>query len=674
MTALWHLEGPDILDRPVGERVKLQQLLGSWLDQISRPCALLVACRGEEVPRSWASERGRGWPGRLSRDLEAADQVGPEGRLGRRVFLAWPGGPEQTPPPPEPPPPLLARPADGDPPRPLAEGPVEEFAWGLRVGGRWLTTLWLQRLPGVEVEAGWLWCLVGAPCAFDLVLQVWPRGGRRADLRLRRRQRGIRARQLAVRERGEIGDPALEAAMEAASRLRTSLASSRGRLYDIAISMTLSGSSPERLRRQAERLRLAVTGMRGLLVPAWCDQGPSWERTALRDLGRPAHSRTVDTEELSSCWPWLEEPDALGPGRARLGVHLRTGAPVRLALRGDGELPNRNLGVVAASGSGKSYLGGLLGLEGVRLGVRTVVLDPENEHRGWCRALGGQDLELGRELGTGFNLLEMAEPHEAPAASVELVSLLCGPLENAEAACLGEAVASVLERSGASAKPRLADCLTALRETEVGRHLARRIEPWTRGPAGSLFNQAGSGPRVESVVTVGMRELPEPWVPAALLLLSQWIWSWIRRQPGPKQAIVDEAGQLAEHPPLMSLMARLARRVRKYEGSLVLLTQSAGDLLASEAGELMAVNSATLLLGSQHPAASLRLQRAFDLDEAQRRWLERAGRGEFLLVSGGRRSPVRIEAPDLYHDLLTRSIPDPRPAASAGAGPPPGRV
>jgi hypothetical protein len=66
----------------------------------------------------------------------------------------------------------------------------------------------------------------------------------------------------------------------------------------------------------------------------------------------------------------------------------------------------------------------------------------------------------------------------------------------------------------------------------------------------------------------------------------------------------------------------------------------------------MAVNSATMLLGSQHPAAALRLQRGFLLDDAQCQWLERAGRGQFLLLLGRRRSPIKIEAPPRYHSLL----------------------
>lgn len=359
----------------------------------------------------------------------------------------------------------------------------------------------------------------------------------------------------------------------------------------------------------------------------------------------------VHSAEAASCWPWLDDWDGRVAGAVNLGRHVRTLAPVWLALHDDSALPNANLGVVAASGSGKSYLAGLLGLEAVRLGVRTVVLDPENEHRRWCDAAGGQYLSLGEALPFSFNLLEMDEPGEAPSAVAELISLLCGPLSPTEIGQVAEAVRWTLNQAG-SATVVLSDCLPRLRQSEVGESVAHRLLPWLDGSAGALFNRPGRGPAVQSVAAIGLRELPEPWVPAATLLISHWFWNWVRSQEGRKQAIVDEAGLLADNAPLQRLMAQLARRIRKYQGSLVLLTQSAGDLLGSAPGEVMAVNSATMLLGSQHPAAAVRLQRGFLLDDVQRQWLERASRGQFLLLLGRRRSPIQIEAPPRYHSLL----------------------
>jgi hypothetical protein len=658
---LWLVEAPDILDLVAPERAKLAGTLAAWLDALRLPAKLLVCSRQDlEAPVS-TGPGGAGFAAELQSELEAAFGPGSDGRqvFRRQVFLAVSSGDGRKERRSGGGPPMMATASVRPMTRPpgLAEGPWRELPSALLAGGRWMVSLWLERLPGVEVEPGWLWALVGLRGEFDLLLEIWPRSHGEADRSLRRRMRGLRARQLVAGDRGDVEDPGVAAAMESTSQLRRVLATSQGGLFDVAVTVTVAASTAQGAGELAAQLGSRTAALRGLLVPAWCDQAPARMRTGLRSSRGHSRKRVVHTAELASCWPWLDAWNGQVSGAARIGSHLRTGAPVWLALFDEGSLPNANLGVVAASGSGKSYLGGLLGLEAVRLGVQTVVIDPENEHRRWCEAAGGQYLEIGEPLATSFNLLEMAEPATAPSAVAELLSLLWGHLSPAEIGCVAEAVRGTLDEAGG--RPMvISDCLPRLRRTEVGESLATRLLPWVEGPAGALFNRPGRGPTVGTVAAIGLRELPAAWVPAATLLISHWLWSWIRFQPGPKQAIVDEAGLLSDNAPLQRLMAHLARRIRKYRGSLVLLTQSAGDLLGSAAGEVMAVNSATMLLGNQHPAAAQRLQRAFLLDEAQRSWLEGASRGEFLLLMGSRRSSVQIEAPPLYHRLLAAERPD----------------
>ncbi|MGC2208045.1 MAG: DUF87 domain-containing protein [Candidatus Dormiibacterota bacterium] len=653
---IWLTGAPDILDLVGSERAKLTAALASWLDELRLPMRFLICSRRERWCPSSTLVDPSGVVSELQGDLQEqlTDAIRQRPIFRRQVFVTIAGAADST----VADIPDLARQTFGQTwtrqesrPPALAEGPRRERPTFLKVGGHWIASLWLERLPGAEVEPGWLWSLVGVPGEFDLLLQLWPRSDHEADRSLRRRTLGLRARQLVAAERDEGSDPRLEAALSSTARLRTVLAQSQGKLFDLAMTVTVAADSPEGTRHLVRSMCSRLAGLRALLVPAWCDQGPARSQTELISDRASGPRQVVHSAEAASCWPWLDDWDGSVAGAVNLGRHVRTLAPVWLTLHGDSALPNANLGVVAASGSGKSYLAGLLGLEAVRLGVRTVVLDPENEHRRWCDAAGGQYLSLGETLPYSFNLLEMAEPGEAPSAVAELISLLCGPLSPTEIGQVADAVRWTLNQAE-SATVVLSDCLPRLRQSEVGEAVAHRLLPWLDGNAGALFNRPGRGPAVQSVAAIGLRELPDAWVPAATLLISHWFWNWVRSQDGRKQAIVDEAGLLADNAPLQRLMAQLARRIRKYQGSLVLLTQSAGDLLGSAPGEVMAVNSATMLLGSQHPAAALRLQRGFLLDDDQRQWLERAGRGQFLLLLGRRRSPIQIEAPPRYHSIL----------------------
>ena len=655
----WHLAGPDLLELTGAERQRLATAFAGWLDQLemdvtlvacSRRMALASAIPGPKVEPGAALEAAR--RAHLRSDLE----LHPCHR--REVFLilpaAAPGRAEEIAS-------QLAQRCELTAARvaglpPLAEGELRESVLALRQGGRWLVSLRLGELPGVEVEPGWLWALLEVAAEYDLAIHIRPRPGLAADRHLRRRMRGLRARELAAGTEGS--DPRVEAALQAAGRLRRVLATGTGRLFEVAVTVSLGADSAAEAGAKARGMRARMDALRGSLLPAWLDQLPArLESVAARS---PAHWRLVDTAELATFWPWLDAGQDPSPDQSLLGRQQRTGRPAALDLHSGPQLANANLGVVASSGSGKSYLAGLVGLEAVRRGQLVVVVDPENEHRRWCQAVGGEYLDLSDRLSVGFNIMELGDPGDIPLAVVELVGLLCGPLSTAESGCLLGTLGRLLEAPSPSLV--LGDCLGPLGATPEGQALANRLRPWVQGSPGRLFSRPGRGPRVRSALGIGIRDLPPSWVPGATLLVSRWLWAWAKSEPGLKQVIVDEAGLLAENPALQMLINHLARRIRKYQGSLMLLTQAAGDL-ASGAGEVAAVNSATMLLGGQVAAGALRLQEAFGLDDDQREWLQQAGRGHFLLVSGTRRCPLQIEAPPLHHAWLTGQT-----TASAGRG------
>ena len=98
--------------------------------------------------------------------------------------------------------------------------------------------------------------------------------------------------------------------------------------------------------------------------------------------------------------------------------------------------------------------------------------------------------------------------------------------------------------------------------------------------------------------------------------------------------VVDELGLLFEDATIRRFVVSLARRIRKYNGSLVFATQNPGDLLSSDQGAVVATNPALLFFGAQRPGEAAKLQRTFDLSQHQRGLLESARRGEFLLAAG----------------------------------------
>jgi DNA helicase HerA-like ATPase len=164
------------------------------------------------------------------------------------------------------------------------------------------------------------------------------------------------------------------------------------------------------------------------------------------------------------------------------------------------------------------------------------------------------------------------------------------------------------------------------------------------------------------LVVFGMRELQPELVAPVHFLLAAGLWARIRHRDRRRLLIVDELGLLFEDPTIRGFVVGLARRIRKYDGALCFATQNPGDLLASEAGAVVATNPAIHFFGALRPGEAARIQKHFLLSDPQRAGLESAVRGDFLLSAAADRIPLRVVAPPWQASLLHAGRPD---AASA---------
>jgi type IV secretory pathway VirB4 component len=268
-------------------------------------------------------------------------------------------------------------------------------------------------------------------------------------------------------------------------------------------------------------------------------------------------------------------------------------------------------------------------------------------------ATGGQYLRLGAAKSGGLNVFDAAPTtEEAIPVAVDLVNVLCGSvLGEVERARVDAALRMAV---GLAARERrtalLGDCIPGLERTAPrAATVLRRV---CTGPLAAIFNRPSDIDISGDLCAISLRDLAAEFVPAATLLIAQWLWTRVRRERRRRHIVLDEVGALCVHPPLRDLLVQLARRCRKHGASLVVATQNVEDLLRSDEGSVVATNCATVLLGGHRAAEAAQMERAFGLTEGQRRFVEHAPRGEFLLLAGRRRCEIRIDVPELHRDIL----------------------
>src|SRR4029077_784457 len=175
---------------------------------------------------------------------------------------------------------------------------------------------------------------------------------------------------------------------------------------------------------------------------------------------------------------------------------------------------------------------------------------------------------------------------------------------------------------------------------------------WVHGSLGQMFSSPTNVDLGAPIVTFGMRELRDEMIAPVHFLLAEALWTRIKRKDHRRMLVVDELGLLFEDPTIRRFVVSLARRIRKYQGSLVFATQNPGDLLSSDQGAVVATNPALVFFGAQRPGEAAKLEDAFHLSPQQRGFLEGAHRGDFLLSAGSDRLAVEVKAPPWQEDAM----------------------
>jgi hypothetical protein len=612
-----------------------RQLLRSWLFRFDR---------SSDQPRLVAADLGTPLRNRAQTLLEQLRRIGIKGRVLDDRALST----------------LLAQlygrsdPGDGN----TARQGLTDRAGNVEINSRYYASFVVSRYPGEEVEPGWLLPLLSFKGELHAGIHILPLETDRMLNLLHHRIRDLRADDLASRELGAVDRTAMGTLPDALT-VHQALARNEEKVFAVSFYITIGAESLAELRSQAEALRSSCRRMMLQTVQPYFEMRQavlsSWPLgTDL--LGR---EHILHSSALTTMLPWLQEDLADTDGHY-WGYNKETGGLCVFDPFDEERFSNANIAVLAHSGAGKSYAAASVVLSGHTRGIGAIVLDPEAEYGGMIRALGGTYLHLAAGSGHAINALDPLlftvdsdEPTDQLSDVLDLIGLMCGKLDEVERAHLESITRSVI--SNTEHTPVLGDVWRQLDSIQPGSRVSTILRRWVTGDLGRLFSAPTNVDLGAPIVGFNLRDLSEELVPPACLLLANWLWTALRRDRRPRHLLIDEVGLLLEHEPIRRFLIRLARRIRKYGGSLILVSQNPGDFFETKDGAVLATNPSILLLGSQKHSEASKLQKAFNLTERQVNYLETAERGDFLLVAGPNRVPVHVMVPPWMDELIVAS-------------------
>lgn len=536
----------------------------------------------------------------------------------------------------------------------------------LEVGGELVASFAITGYPR-EVHPGWLQPLLGYPGRLDVALHIEPVDPVTAATRLKKQLAKLESGRRYTADQGRLADPQVEAATEDAYDLADRLARGEGRLFRVGLYLTVHAATTPMLATTVDAVRALCASLLMDAKPASYRSLQGWVTTLPLGLDLLGMRRSFDTAALATAFPFTSpdlpppDPTSVGaPHGVLYGFNLGSQSLVhwdRFAC------DNYNAVVLGRSGAGKSYFVKAEALRSLYRHVEVAVIDPEDEYRPLCQAVGGTYLHLGA-VGVRLNPFDLPI-HTRPDGSrtapkdalirrslflhTVLAVLLGSPVTAAERAVLDRAITTSYQQVGITSDPRtwtrpapvLRDLVAelAVSTDPAAADLAERLHPFVEGAWACLFDGPTTTRPEGHLMVFSLRDLPEELKPVGTLLTLDTVWRQVTNPAirRPRLVAVDEAWLLMQQPEGARFLWRLAKAARKHWCGLTVASQDVGDLLGSELGTAVVANAATQILLRQAPQAIEEITRTFTLSEGERRFLLTADRGQGLLASGTQR-------------------------------------
>ena len=468
------------------------------------------------------------------------------------------------------------------------------------------------------------------------------------------------------------------------------------RIVQASVVLVVAGANAEELTRRVRGVQTAcaVAGMRAMLLDyrqedGYIAGGP-WGDLP-RAVGQVAR-RQGAAETVAAMYPFVSS--GINHGHGIILGRDDAGGIVLVDRRDppeDSGVTNPNLNILGTSGGGKSFAAKVLLLREFALGARVLVLDPEREYRGLAKALGGSIVDCGGGRGK-INPFQVRGPEdtgdvedeEDEAAGVRgplaahlqrvttFLDLYLPSLDDTERALLQDAVLAAYadkgvtwrtDPAGVKVWPTTADVQAALPADSRQAILLRNA---ATGADSALWAGQTTVPP-ESDFTVfdlhALTEASERVKRTQYLNVLGYAWDLVREGQAagrPTLLVVDEAWLLADPqtPQAIGFLRDLSKRIRKYHGSLCVITQNVVDFLAPELawlGQPVISNASTKLLMRQEAKDLDALRDLLRLTEAECDLLSSAKRGEGLLLAGNQRVRVRVEASAYEAEIIAQA-------------------
>jgi len=542
-----------------------------------------------------------------------------------------------------------------------------EVDWSdIKINDTYYRTLFVAGYPRF-VNANWLSPLVNFPHSLSISMFIYPVDGKGVIEDLRRKIAEMEAELQGDIQRGKIVNIDTQVKLEDARGLQEQLAKGAERFFQFGLYITIRDDKKDVLDRVTNHIKSALGALLITAKTATLQIEDGFKTTLPSGLDKLKINRNMDTTSLATTFPFTSSELTNNEG-IMYGINEHNDS---LIIFDRFSLENANMVVFAKSGAGKSYMVKLEILRSLLFDTEVIVIDPEDEYRKLCTALGGTYIDFSFTSPSRINpfeLPQLAEPdgNELAMKIISLHSLLkimVGDMTPQEEALLDRALVSTYQMKGITRDPTthsleaplMEDLYKALNgmEEAVARGLADRLEKYVKGSFQGIFSQKSNVNFGNQLTVFGIKNLQDELRPTAIFIILDYIWTKIKHDLKKRLLVVDEAWYLMKSEDSATFLYGIAKRARKYFLGLTTITQDVEDFLKNDLGKAIVSNSSIQVLMKQNASAIEKLGTTFYLSQGERHLLLSAEVGEALFFAGQNHVAMKVVASPEEHTLIT---------------------
>ena len=369
-----------------------------------------------------------------------------------------------------------------------------------------------------------------------------------------------------------------------------------------------------------------------------------------------------------------------------LGINEKGGIVIFNLWQKDSDRTNSNMVIVGSSGSGKSVAVKHIAYNEIP-NSKILIIDPENEYSYLCENLGGKIINCnGGENGGILNPLQIRIDREENTNSLALhfqflrtfFSILYPSLQDMEFSALELLLEELYQRFNINKNtdisklkntdfPKLEDLYFFIEEknkqssNETFEKIMSLIRPICIGQSADIWN-GYTNIDINTDMTVfntsSMHKFQEQYKRAQYYNIMSYCWDFLSRDINERTILIaDECHMLIDPniPQTLEYLKNISKRARKYNSSIIVITQSIEDFLNEKIrlyGQSLFTNSTYKLFFKLDGQDLKDVQETFKLTDKETQLIYNAKIGEALFTAGIRKIFINMQIDKKEKELI----------------------